>query len=232
MALIKHKSQSVSNGAESRASIKLKKDQRVIRTRQRIDAAFVELLHRRPYGDIRVGDLTKKAGVGRATFYAHYSSKDELLRSQFERIVAPMLALTPQDPCPLDASALLEHVQSSLRIYKALMGTAGGNGPRIIRECFEQRIGQSLALRKATNLQDSSGLDLRTTISHAPITTRFVAASLFAVIECFIESGASESPQSLQAIFSDLVGGGLAGLGNAPERRSIGQSSASTRSAD
>jgi hypothetical protein len=40
-----------------------------------------------------------------------------------------------------------------------------------------------------------------------------VASSLFAVIECFVEANASESPEGLQAMFGDLVGGGLAGRG-------------------
>ena len=88
MALIKHKSVSVSHVHGERES--KKKDERVVRSRKRLDAAFVELLHRRAYGNMRVSDIAKKAGVGRATFYAHYPSKDHLLRSQFDRFVAPM----------------------------------------------------------------------------------------------------------------------------------------------
>src|SRR5438552_2594273 len=111
MVFTKHKSASVSKSPRDRMKDGTKKDQRVVRTRKRVDAAFVELLHRRAYGNIRVSDITRKAGVGRATFYAHYSSKDDLLRSQFNRIVAPMLVMTPGDACPLDATALFAHLQ-------------------------------------------------------------------------------------------------------------------------
>jgi AcrR family transcriptional regulator len=204
MALAKHKSVSVSNVAKNRAKI----DRRVVRTRQQIDAAFVELLHRRAYGSIRVSDITKKAGVGRATFYAHYSSKDELLRSQFSRIVAPMLAIKHENSCPLDATAFLAHVQSAPRIYKALMGPAAGGAPRILRECFEQRADQSLGLREENAQAVRPGSELR-----RAVTARFVASSLFAVIECFVETAAGESPQKLQSIFGDLVGGGLGTFG-------------------
>jgi AcrR family transcriptional regulator len=149
MALTKQKSATVSHvRADAKKTDVKKNDERVLRTRKKLDAAFVELLYRRSYGNIRVSDITKKAGVGRATFYAHYTSKDDLLRSQFNRIVAPMLAIKLDDPCLLDASALLKHVQTAPRLFKALVvGPEAGGGPRVLRECFEHRVMQALELR-------------------------------------------------------------------------------------
>jgi AcrR family transcriptional regulator len=202
MALTKHKSASVSKlGRQSD-----KKDRRIARTSQQIDAAFVELLHWRSYGDIRVSDITRKAGVGRATFYAHYSSKDDLLRSQVMRIVAPMLVTRPDAPCPLDASAFFAHVQTAPKIYKALTGSGAGSAERVVRECLELCVGRSLALREGNSAAAFAGFDIQRAVA-----IRFVASSLFAVIECFIEGNGSGSPQDLQAIFSNLVGGGLGG---------------------
>lgn len=198
MTLIKQKSASVSKARGTSAT----KDRRVLRTRSQIDSAFVGLLHRRSYSNIRVSDVTKKAGIGRATFYAHYSSKDDLLSSQFRRIVAPMLAARQDTACPLDAGAFFAHVTASPRIYRALMGPTAGKAPRILRECIEERVRQSLS---AVDVQDDRvGTNLR-----EKIVPRFVASSLLAVIECWVESDGSESPQELQAIFSKLVGGGL-----------------------
>ena len=204
MELIKHKSGTVSDIGRNRA----KRDRRVLRTRKQLDAAFVDLLHRRSYGNIRVSDITRKAGVGRATFYAHYASKDDLLMSQFRRIVAPMLVSRPGDVCPLNAIAFFAHVMGSPRIYKALMGLESGKAPRILRECIEQRIQQSLG---AGAVQPGSvSADLR-----KAIVSRFVATSLLAVIECSIEGNAVESPETLQLIFSKLAGGGLSRFGDA-----------------
>src|SRR5689334_14210029 len=141
MGVVKQKSATVSK-AQSRST----EDQRVRRTRAQIDAAFVELLHRRAYGNIRVSDITKKARIGRATFYAHYVGKDELLRSQFERIVSPMLASAPETPARVDALYLFAHIGSSPEIYKAFMGSDGGSAPRILRQCFEKRIREILGV--------------------------------------------------------------------------------------
>lgn len=207
MGLIKHKSATVSE--VDRSSVI--RDRRVLRTRKQLDAAFVDLLHRRSYDNIRVSDITRKAGVGRATFYAHYASKDDLLQSQFRRIVAPMLVARPQDACPLDATAFLAHVMGSPRIYKALTGPEAGKAPRILRECIEQRALQSLF---AGGLQPGGvSADIRKTI-----VSRFLASSLLAVIECSIEGKAGESPESLQLIFSTLVGGGLSRFEDATVR--------------
>ena len=35
---------------------------------------------------------------------------------------------------------------------------------------------------------------------------RFVASSLISVVECWIERGARETPQQVQAIFAELLG--------------------------
>jgi AcrR family transcriptional regulator len=180
----------------------------VVRTRQLLDAAFVELLHRRAYGNIRVNDITRKAGVGRATFYAHYSSKDDLLRSQFDRIVAPMLAIKPQDACLLDVSVFLSHIQSSPKIYRALLGAQdAGEAPRILRDCFAERVKQALGARDGSSPTVGASVAME-----RAIVTRAVASSLLAVIEAWAESNMSKPLQEVQAIFSKLVGGGLTAL--------------------
>lgn len=211
MAVTKQKSASVSHvRADS------KKDERVVRTRTQLDAAFVELLHRRAYGNIRVSDIAKKAGVGRATFYAHYCSKDELLRSQFNRIVAPMLVVKQDDACLLDASALLRHVQASPRLFRALVaGREAGSGPRVLRECFEERVRQALEARDG-NLYAGGGPSFA---MQRAIVVRAVASSLLAVIACWVESSMSQPAEEVQAIFSRLVGGGLAALGAAEAKK-------------
>ncbi len=204
MGLTKHKSATVSEVEGKGAKL----DRRALRTRQRLDAAFVELLHRRAYGNIRVSDITRKADVGRATFYAHYVSKDDLLRSQFNRMVAPMLAVRTSDACPLDASAFFAHVLSAPRIYQALTGPHAGGAPRVLRECFELRAEAALTSRK----RDSHGItdDFN---EQKVILTRFIASSLLAVIECSIGTKAGESASQLQVVFGRLVGGGLSAFG-------------------
>lgn len=173
------------------------KDERVRRTLALIDAAFVELLRHRGYAGIHVSDITKKAGVGRATFYAHYSSKDDLLRSQFERGPGRMISDCEQPPF-LDASQLIAHIGSAPHFYWAMMGPKGGSASRVLRGCFEAQAQKALA----ANITLPRGLKL-TAIQ------RFVASSLLTIIECWLEQGGRERPEQVQALFATLVGAGL-----------------------
>jgi AcrR family transcriptional regulator len=193
MADTKHKSETVS---QRRDLDRAAQDERVRRTRARIDAAFVQLLHRRAYGDIRVSDIVKKAGVGRPTFYAHYATKDDLLRSQFERVVAPMLVALPTDPAQFDATPFFAHVSTASHFYKALMGPNGGSGPRVIRDCFEARVREVLGFDTASSLNGFAA-------------ARFVASSLITIVESWLELGARETPQQVQTLFANLVSPGL-----------------------
>jgi AcrR family transcriptional regulator len=169
----------------------------------------VELLRRKSYGSIRVSDITKKAGVGRATFYAHYASKDDLLRSQFSRIVAPMLAIRPDASCPLDATNLFAHIQGAPRLFTALIGGAqAGSGPRVLRECFERRVREALNLPVGDVFEPLPAID-----SRQAMLTRFVASSLLGVLGSWLEHGAEGSAHEIQDFFSRIVGNGLSGVG-------------------
>lgn len=54
-------------------------DPRVIRTRQLLQSALLDLLAERPFQSISVSDLTKRATLNRSTFYLHYLDKFDLL---------------------------------------------------------------------------------------------------------------------------------------------------------
>ena len=55
-------------------------DRRQKKTREAIFNAFCELLSKKRYEQITVGEIIERADVGRATFYAHFETKDFLLK--------------------------------------------------------------------------------------------------------------------------------------------------------
>ncbi|UUV26698.1 MULTISPECIES: TetR/AcrR family transcriptional regulator [Lysinibacillus] len=58
-----------------------KNDPRILRTRQLIVDAFISLTSEKDFNQITVRDIAEKATINRATFYAHFEDKFELLHS-------------------------------------------------------------------------------------------------------------------------------------------------------
>ena len=61
-------------------------DRRQRKTREAIFSAFVELLSKKDFNEITVGEIIKKADIARATFYAHFETKEYLLKELLEEL--------------------------------------------------------------------------------------------------------------------------------------------------
>jgi AcrR family transcriptional regulator len=66
-------------------------DPRVKRTRQLLQRAFLELLAEKEMASISIQDITDRATVNRATFYAHFPDKYALLDSIVRELFQQML---------------------------------------------------------------------------------------------------------------------------------------------
>jgi AcrR family transcriptional regulator len=65
-------------------------DPRVMRSTHALGHALVELVQERDFDEITVQQILDRAGVGRATFYAHYRNKEDVLHSSYERMLESM----------------------------------------------------------------------------------------------------------------------------------------------
>lgn len=171
------------------------RDPRAARTRSKLGAAFAGLLTRRSYSRIRVGDIARKAGVGRATFYAHYRSKDDLLDAELTRVLNRMLV---ESAGGIDCTAFFAHVLQAPSIYRSLTsGEAYVVTQRVMRQSLERQITRIGGNRSETAMQG------------APYAARFIAATLLMLIDWSLEQPVERSPAALQEIFGRLVRRGL-----------------------
>ncbi len=75
-------------------------DPRVQRTRKLIEQAFIELIRERGFQSITIQDITGRATLNRATFYAHFEDKfdmlDHFIRAQFHEALLTKIPDYPE----------------------------------------------------------------------------------------------------------------------------------------
>lgn len=96
-------------------------DRRQKKTRDAIFKAFSSLLENKRYENITVQDIIDKADVGRSTFYAHFETKDMLLKSMcsdiFDHIFEGEMCGYPTQTTQLEAR--LAHILWHLNEQKS-----------------------------------------------------------------------------------------------------------------
>src|SRR5712664_3688545 len=109
-------------------------DRRIVRTRATLQHALNSLILKKGYEAITIKDICDAANVGRSTFYAHYTSKDDLKRSGLEHL-RRLLVDRQKEALPTgdirDQSfgfslPMFEHARDHRDHYRALVGGRGG----------------------------------------------------------------------------------------------------------
>lgn len=65
-------------------------DRRIQRTRQLLQGALLSLIQEKGFESLSVQDIIDRANVGRATFYAHFQNKEDLLASGIDGLRASL----------------------------------------------------------------------------------------------------------------------------------------------
>ena len=129
-----------------------RQDRRILRTRAALDAALIGLLETADYEAITVQAICDAANVGRSAFYHHYTGKDDLFRSGFDRfrhdLDTAAAALEPEDNggvAPQLVDAIFMHAEKHAGLYRSV--TTGHGGfialriiEGIIAECLERAL--------------------------------------------------------------------------------------------
>lgn len=56
--------------------------------RESIETALIELMQKKPFGEITVSEIVKKAGVSRVSYYRNYYYKEDVLFAAMDKIAA------------------------------------------------------------------------------------------------------------------------------------------------
>jgi len=101
------------------------KDARVIQSREALKQSLLGLLKKKPFKDIKIREITDRAGVGYNTFFRHQSNKDELLKDiaagEIKSLIELSLAALDKVNTRNAARAVCEYVNANRALWSALL---------------------------------------------------------------------------------------------------------------
>jgi AcrR family transcriptional regulator len=189
-------------------------DRRVRRTRQTLHETLMRLTIERGYDEITVADIAAAADVGRSTFYAHFTDKDDLLRSAVGTLRTALMREhatagtngTGSDRMLGFSRFMTAHLAEQRILYQALMrGRAGPILLDFIRHALCDIVRSELAPG--------------TRSSKAPLddelSVQFVVGGYMSVLTWWLDRGAKEPPKVIEAGFRQMALNGLSMSGKA-----------------
>ena len=112
-----------------------KPDRRVQRTEQLLRAALMSLIEEKGFEALSVQDIIDRANVARATFYAHFDSKEDLLASGIDRLRdslkehqrnAGTQPVAPDERLFAFSRELFVHANEHRDVFRAMVGKRSG----------------------------------------------------------------------------------------------------------
>ena len=184
-----------------KSSAKNPKDARVKRTRDRLGDALIQLIEQKPFEQITVQEVLDRAGVSRATFYTHYTNKEDLFLedvNDFWEYMATMLERTGESSERVAAvRELFAHVSGAQQLRAALL--AAGKVHDVLelgREHFARGIEQRL-----TRLQRPEGA----TVQRRATLAQMFSGALFSLLDRWLTGAMKDTPEELDDFFHEMV---------------------------
>jgi AcrR family transcriptional regulator len=185
-------------------------DRRILRTRAMLQQALNSLIPRKGYEAITIKDICEAANLGRSTFYAHYTSKDDLKRSGFEPLrrllvdrqrEALTMARDDRSRSLGFSLGMFEHARDHRDHYRALVGSRGGTvSLGTIRKILSELVRGELVATAAKNSADDIPREL---------VVQYVVGAYMAVMTWWLDGGAKLPPQRIDAMFRRLATQGI-----------------------
>ncbi len=171
-------------------------DRRVQRTQDRLHQAMAELIVQRSYESISIRDLAAAAGVGYATFFRHYPTKDALLLDLLQRSIQDLAQLLPPgvdaDPAE-EGRVIFAHAAQHDQLYRILLR---GEGTLALLEQVQAAAVAEVMGRFAGQREPAIPLE---------ILAHHLVASIIALIGWWLQRGQPYPPQRMGQIYAEMI---------------------------
>ncbi len=195
-----------------------KVDRRIQRTRQALQTALLELTKEKEYDQISVEEITERANVGRATFYLHYTDKEDLLLQYFGEMADDMVQLISQIPFSewlpssdglkessskdeplLPLVMVFKHMREYSDFYRVLLESE--NSGRIVERI--RRISSENIVKFAETKMEHDPIPV---LYEVPVEflASFFSGALLSIVVWWLEEDMKHSPEDVARMFRRL----------------------------
>jgi AcrR family transcriptional regulator len=181
-----------------------KVDSRIERTQRRLRDALISLMAEHGYEKVTVQDILDRAEVGRATFYQHFRSKEDLLRSGIDQLRAGLIGewkvAAEQGGRGAERLGftlpLFQHFDSHRHLYKALVGREGAVVvEHMLRRMLTAFVREELAPRRPG----------AHAVGPTELAVQYVVGALWSVVTWWMGSKAPLSAIEVNNLFRQLT---------------------------
>jgi len=169
----------------------LRTDRRVLRTRDALRDALMELMSERGWDDTDVQTLCERANIGRSTFYQHFPNKEELLKQSLaglrDWLMSSVRDVSIDEPLGF-VPKLLDHVHEHQTVFRALVGRRSG-------QYVQERFRELLVELVLADIPKTDRSWTRNALAH------YLAGALFELMIWWLASNRPQRPEDIAAAF-------------------------------
>ncbi len=174
---------------------------RVARTKAAIEDAFVQLVLERGYDRVTVEDITDRADLARATFYAHYPNKEAVQFSVFNRLTKDLV----QRIAGQGGSPITVHRDAIAAAYKQ-----AADMPDLYRACLSDARTRQAHLSDLSRYAEQNFRDRLTALGRqprvpVPVMARAFVGAHVAVLDAWLAGELDGDVEELASTALDLL---------------------------
>jgi len=170
-------------------------DRRAQRTRQMLSDALGRLILSKRYESITVQEITEEANVGRSTFYAHFTDKDDLVADSVRRMVGGLEADEPGARNTLSPSlGLFHHVEEYAGHYLMM---ARGRHLTLFLDALQSELTEMFTDRLSPRVPETGS-----TRVPVPLLSAMLAGMLITAVRTWLESDMGSTAEEVNRSFT------------------------------
>jgi AcrR family transcriptional regulator len=183
-----------------------KRDRRVERTQQLLRTALFSLIREKGFEALSVQEIIDRANVGRATFYAHFDHKEDLLVSGFDGLQASLKkhqreafsrGKNMDERVFAFSHEVFAHVNEYRGVFRAMVGKrSGAMIQQLVHKLLVDLVRDDVRATVSGNKDD---------LKRTEALVQFLAGGLFGLLGWWLDSTKRLSVEEVNTLFRQLA---------------------------